>query len=604
MEDMKLSEEEQDFYQKVFDYSAKQKKRYKGKNILVASAEDVKRVFSTSNTSNDYLAQIWKFCSNKNRFLIKQDFFKALKCIAVIQKNDSFDDIKTHLKEDFPLPVFDDENIKEFIPKAKEDKEEEKEIQIDNDSDNSDLDADFDDLKMKIEEEKTTFPPKSKASSFSQNKNRNDVEESKVPSGLHISIPKFETITQGWLGMNSYTQYKVVTIANNISPLKNDEYIVWRRFSDFDWLHNVITQTNSLEGVVLPKLPEKSYLQKQDEAFLETRRTRLEGFLKTIVEHSSLKCSEPVHQFLTERNEERFTGIKQKDTSSWKDSIYDYALTVKNFDIDRFVSNISQYFDSEEPEQFHLKKEHQTHIEHLLDYEVHLEKLVDAIEQKYRTTNEISERMTKIALKIEKYRLSSDQMQLRKIFDKNTTVDDDLIEDLDEVSLNKMESKETQDVGKDYVKVERVPFQNNVFPALKAGATANKPLTENWKILYIELKSQLSKVQGLRETLQRRSSAISSYKTNIEVLRKKRSKASASYNLENLQPEIYALEKSNIELDKKIQTMNKVLGQDLACFTLGATIKKVLETFTEDNRKDVSQGVKIVAAQDSKISDK
>ncbi|CAI2362840.1 unnamed protein product [Moneuplotes crassus] len=606
MEGIHLSNKEADFFQKVFTLVAKENANVAGELVRVVSAEELKRVFMTSGISNEILAQVWRLCVGKKRVLAREGFFKALKCIAVAQKNESLDDIAVYLKEEFSLPVFEDEDIQELMPNViprmvKEPVEEE--VRMCRDSDDSESEEEFVGVSGKIEEEKIEIYDRPRSNTFSKS-SRIGVEESKASSGLHISVPCFDIVRQGWLGINSYTLYKIVTTAHNFPPLKNDEYVVWRRFSDFEWLHNLITQTNSFEGFVLPKLPEKPYFQRQNEEFFKTRKNSLEGYIKTLVSHPSLNNSEPIHHFLTEQDEDKFNSLMQKEASSWKDSIYSYALKVKNFDVDRFVTNIGQYFDSEEPKHFRLDKKYLTQIDHLFDYETQLENLVDSILENHKTNHEISDKMSKVALRLEKYRMDTEQRQLTKLFTKGNTLSDEYIDDLDDLPLSKVDSRETIDAAKDYDKIERLPFLKNIFPALIAGATANKAVTENWKELHTDLQAQLYKVKGLRETLQRRSTVIAAYKTNIIVLNKKKLKISSSYNFENLQPEIDSLERENKDLEKKIETINKALCDDLFKFTLNQNIKTILEKFLERNIKEVSKGVKKVASQSSRLSDK
>lgn len=265
-----------------------------------------------------------------------------------------------NLKEIQPLPVFEYQEIQKFYPKPDEN------IFSISDIDTTQQNIPLPHFSEPIEEEKVTMKHKSAGSkelkvSHKTNRtkltNKNETEENKHEGYLQISIPKFETISQGWYGIKSYTQYKIITISQNIPLLGSEEYTVWRRFSDFEWLHNSLISINSFEGVVFPKLPEKPYLARQDEVFLDARRSALQGYLKILVEHPGLRVSQPIHQFLTERDEDKFTKIKQQDTSTFQNRLYEYALQVKNFDMDRFVTNIGQYFDSEEPNKFAMLKE-------------------------------------------------------------------------------------------------------------------------------------------------------------------------------------------------------------------------------------------------------
>lgn len=207
-------------------------------------------------------------------------------------------------------------------------------------------------------------------------------EEYKATDGLEISIPKFETISDGYFGMKSYTQFKIVTVPHNIPLLEsNQKYVVWRRFSDFEWLHSYLTQQDEYQGLVLPTLPEKSYLSRNDESFVESRRIDLTNFLSSLATHKTIKNSRVLHLFLTTTDDEEFANLKVKD-SAIKAKLLEYAQHIKKLDMDYLVANIGQYFDSDEPDQFALKPEIKSRVQGLLDYEQQLANVVASLKER------------------------------------------------------------------------------------------------------------------------------------------------------------------------------------------------------------------------------
>lgn len=310
------------------------------------------------------------------RYLVEQDFIKAIKCIAIIQENDSLDDLAINLKEVLPLPKFNHPKIEKFLKKAEEkvldsspelDLQVEEEIKID--------ESFYQNTPLDVEEAKVDYSKKSTKMSGFKSKPAKQ-EEHKVSEGLNVSIPKFETISQGFMGINSYTQFMIVTIPHNIPMLETgQEYRVWRRFSDFEWLHNSILSQDEYKGHVLPPLPEKSYLSRHDDTFLDARRLDLQTYLKSLAEHKVIKNSRTFHLFLTTMDEEEFNNLKSQE-STLQARLFEYAQMIRNFDVDHLVTNIGQYFDSHEPEKFALAAPIKSHVEAILDYEKRLDTIV------------------------------------------------------------------------------------------------------------------------------------------------------------------------------------------------------------------------------------
>ena len=76
---------------------------------------------------------------------------------------------------------------------------------------------------------------------------------------------------------------------------------VLRRFTQFEWLHQVLTTHYS--ALLIPPLPEKQYSGRFASDFVETRRADLEMWMSRLARHPLLRYSEPIRFFLSCENE-------------------------------------------------------------------------------------------------------------------------------------------------------------------------------------------------------------------------------------------------------------------------------------------------------------
>lgn len=116
------------------------------------------------------------------------------------------------------------------------------------------------------------------------------------------------------LGMQEYTIYHVTsTYPSSSTPEEGNECIpydplggpypagaqvtVLRRFTQFEWLHQVLNRHFS--ALLIPPLPEKQYSGRFASDFIETRRADLEMWMSRLVRHPVLRYSEPIRFFLS-----------------------------------------------------------------------------------------------------------------------------------------------------------------------------------------------------------------------------------------------------------------------------------------------------------------
>ncbi|ETW05604.1 hypothetical protein H310_03342 [Aphanomyces invadans] len=104
---------------------------------------------------------------------------------------------------------------------------------------------------------------------------------------------------------NRFTQYVVSTTANSPSfPVKFCQ--VRRRFSDFEWLHQRLT--DRFRGTIIPPIPEKRWTGNMDATFVEERRQGLEHFINEVCNHDKLSIAFEVQIILTANNEGLVAG--------------------------------------------------------------------------------------------------------------------------------------------------------------------------------------------------------------------------------------------------------------------------------------------------------
>ncbi|XP_067886774.1 sorting nexin-30 [Heterodontus francisci] len=100
--------------------------------------------------------------------------------------------------------------------------------------------------------------------------------------------------------METYITYRV-----NTKTTRNEfdlpEYIVRRRYQDFDWLRTKLEESQPTH--LIPPLPEKfvvkGVVDRFSEDFVETRRKALDKFLKRIADHPVLSFNDHFNVFLT-----------------------------------------------------------------------------------------------------------------------------------------------------------------------------------------------------------------------------------------------------------------------------------------------------------------
>ncbi|KAH9920815.1 Vps5-domain-containing protein [Amylocystis lapponica] len=95
--------------------------------------------------------------------------------------------------------------------------------------------------------------------------------------------------------IRAYTMYTVHT--KTTSPLfSKSSFSVLRRYSDFLWLYETLSQNNP--GVVVPPVPEKNPFGRFDQSFVQQRRLALEKCAQKIANHPVLQKDPDLRMFL------------------------------------------------------------------------------------------------------------------------------------------------------------------------------------------------------------------------------------------------------------------------------------------------------------------
>lgn len=127
-----------------------------------------------------------------------------------------------------------------------------------------------------------------------------DLTEDKVKDSVMIKSTKL--VKSGLFGVGNYYVYEIVSV------LKNEKFVVFRRFKDFEWLYK--TLKDCFRGLSIPPLPNKTLKFMQDASEAEIRRIQLEKILSMILKHSTLKKSQQICLFLTTPNPD-FSKVKE-----------------------------------------------------------------------------------------------------------------------------------------------------------------------------------------------------------------------------------------------------------------------------------------------------
>ncbi|KAL7096575.1 hypothetical protein ACP275_10G086800 [Erythranthe tilingii] len=177
-------------------------------------------------------------------------------------------------------------------------------------------------------------------------------------------------------GVQSYISYKVIT-KTNLPEYEGPEKIVIRRYSDFIWLRDRISE--KYKGVFIPPLPEKSTVEKFrfSAEFIEMRRQALDVFVNRIASHHELQQSEDLRIFL-QADEQTMERARSQETGIFKKKPTDLMQIFK--DVQSRVSDVvlgkEKPVEESNPEYEKLKNYIFQLEDHLAEAQKHAYRLV------------------------------------------------------------------------------------------------------------------------------------------------------------------------------------------------------------------------------------
>jgi len=131
---------------------------------------------------------------------------------------------------------------------------------------------------------------------------------------ISVTIKNPKPIQSSNFFQNNYVEYEIETITNN------NNIIVKRRYSDFEWLRNTLLKNNP--GLMIPPLPNKKMGSRRFElSFIEKRMKFLQNFIDNIITNKIFLANESLVCFLTENNKEKFL-FKMKELNNYVPSSF------------------------------------------------------------------------------------------------------------------------------------------------------------------------------------------------------------------------------------------------------------------------------------------
>ena len=141
---------------------------------------------------------------------------------------------------------------------------------------------------------------------------------------------------------STYTTYEVYT--------KEMNWLVNRRYSDFDWLRNILKKF--FPRHVIPPLPGKKMgARRLDQDFIEKRMKFLQRFMDEVISVESFKANEALITFLKMTDRDQFDRkIKEMNSIICSDYIQDMktlsgkVLVIDDENNEKYYTNINNYF--------------------------------------------------------------------------------------------------------------------------------------------------------------------------------------------------------------------------------------------------------------------
>ena len=190
----------------------------------------------------------------------------------------------------------------------------------------------------------------------------------------------FPEKVEGKLFSKAYVTYLIITDPINLK--------VRRRYSDFDWLHQIIF--NLFPNCVIPPIPPKKHGgEKFVDVFISKRMSRLQKFINYLVANPLIKNCQIVYDFLSIENDAEFNKKKNeyqklKPPSSLSDytSMNYKLMTLVDKEKETYFDNIK---DNENLNENLLNKLN----DNLKQLSIQMDNVISKIEEVSKTWNEL-----------------------------------------------------------------------------------------------------------------------------------------------------------------------------------------------------------------------
>jgi hypothetical protein len=132
-------------------------------------------------------------------------------------------------------------------------------------------------------------------------------------------------------GLDRHTRYEVHT-STSLALFTRNEMSVWRRFSDFEWLHKRLSIT--YPSAIIPLFPAKRLVGNNEEAFIKDRMTALEAYVDKVAHHPRLNTSLDLLVFLDATDEgleaaKRYIeAVESEDSESIVTKGVDFVMSI------------------------------------------------------------------------------------------------------------------------------------------------------------------------------------------------------------------------------------------------------------------------------------
>eukprot|EP00347_Sterkiella_histriomuscorum_P012397 403368732 len=642
---IKLTKEENAAYIKLFETYSEEHRSKKDK--IIVSAQTVKDLFNKSGLKNTALMRIYELSQQSQKdYLEKIEFVTALKLISIYQNFGSLDNHETLLQAKVSLVKLEGINhnfkeskgIKESNLNSKKQQKSQKQQQASHiyhfSASDQNLNQSHNQPLQKQKPMKLNDPQFAQSQVIKMDKNqqeefKNDnncfianfaginIQDSDhfgdeqldlKSSSSEVNITECKTISQGYFGMSSFTQYQLETRSKLPSYDPTRVYIVQRRFNDFEWMHQKLSEDKSYKGLMIPPLPEKKFVGKLDNNFIEKRKEELESYLRVITTHNILKFDQQIFAFLTI---EEFEQYRQNPTAFEKVISYaNYLPSVKNISIsglqDAVVSVKNTFYEVNEPKELKSQADFTQKQNEIQATQLILQSTCSNIKKQKDLFNESASCLNRVGELFQKiYNLDYTQKQIEENEQKrsrqNHHIDvpldfysDKLDEDLDfdnnqkQNKSNKEEAspglKRNISSSHEYDTLDNIKTDNKIkryFQQIAQIMEINNPGSQ----CEIYLREKIQKLQGIIIALEERKTYIKNYATKIEQKYIKNERLS----------KIEFDSSMKFELNHEIDMLNKDID-DLKISILQQNANLIKETDKLEDTK-ASQLMKLIIAQ-------